>query len=370
MADCDAPASPDELLIKAAAQGCAAEVRSLVRQGADPCVRYGAAINEAAAKGHLDVVKLLVRNGASARVTLSQDLIEAVEGGHDEIVDFLLQHGRDPNANSGEPILAAVSRNRTSTLRILLDNGGVPDEGCCARNALWVAVLNQRPHLVELLFKRGARIGNDYKSAFQATERSGSIQILGMLVDQLLTERQKLLRLRGPRGIWKGSIQAPPWKNTRCNGCSITLRKGCPEALTPWDASHLMCVELPLVIAILAAIRLNSIQHVSQALSAQSDKARFCLVSAAILQIRCVRLDLERSAVICAAVEEVGKFFPEVTPVIKHWILSTILLLFRDDWPEKSQKIVSDAWDSVNTLGMRLGMQLPDPPVRILQYRI
>src|SRR6266513_787656 len=134
------PASPasassqdlNKKLLDAAEAGDTAEVRSLLREGANPNAKggYGStALMGAAVRGHTETVRALLEKGAEVNAkgnTGRTALMEAALEGYTETVRTLLEKGAEVNAkdNAGwTPLFWAAFSRRTDTVRALLQTG-------------------------------------------------------------------------------------------------------------------------------------------------------------------------------------------------------------------------------------------------------
>src|SRR6266480_3898114 len=119
-------------LLDAAEAGDTAEVRSLLREGANPNAKggYGStALMGAAVRGHTETVRALLEKGAEVNAkgnTGRTALMEAALEGYTETVRTLLEKGAEVNAkdNAGwTPLFWAAFSRRTDTVRALLEKG-------------------------------------------------------------------------------------------------------------------------------------------------------------------------------------------------------------------------------------------------------
>ncbi|RIK61584.1 hypothetical protein DCC62_27540 [candidate division KSB1 bacterium] len=170
-------------LMSAAYNGDIAEVRKLIKEGADvneTNVEGQTALMSATRQNQVEVVKVLVENGADVN-SKAQGSIEvtalmiAARFGYDDIMKILIDNGADVNARSdgarasgadgGYTALMRAARNgQTKAVKILIDNhaninlknkGGV--------SALWHAAAHNHSDIVDMLLANGAD-PNDIKS--------------------------------------------------------------------------------------------------------------------------------------------------------------------------------------------------------------
>lgn len=165
--------SRDDVLVDAAMRGDAAEVRSLLEDGADPNAARGdgmTALHWAGERGHVEVVRTLVAAGADVeaktRIGSYTPLHVASRAGHTEVVRLLLEAGADAGAtttNSGvTPLhLAAMALNGEGAIALLLQRGSPVDarDAATGQTPLMFAAGYGRAPSVKELLKHGADPG-------------------------------------------------------------------------------------------------------------------------------------------------------------------------------------------------------------------
>jgi len=128
--------SPEEQLCFAVVRGDEAEVKRLLKEGADPNGKDrfgGSALEGAADGGFTEIVRLLIREGAyvNSRGTLGgTPLILAAAKGHREVVRLLLESKADVNAraDTGVTALMAAKGNRHKEVVELLKKAGAKEQ--------------------------------------------------------------------------------------------------------------------------------------------------------------------------------------------------------------------------------------------------
>jgi ankyrin len=171
-------AAPNGALALAAERGDQAQVRSLIRQGADvnaSGVDGSTALHRAVFADGLDVASLLVKSGA--RVTATDRygvtaLALACINGNAKMIRLLIEAGADPNAvdSAGEPALMAAARTGVpDALRALVDAGAKVDarDTQFQQTSLMIAVRENQADAVAFLISRHA--------AVDAQTRKGSL---------------------------------------------------------------------------------------------------------------------------------------------------------------------------------------------------
>jgi uncharacterized protein len=162
-----AGASGEQPLVQAAKRNDAAQVRMLLRQGANANAKEGdgaTALHWAAYHGNSAIADQLI--GAGARVDAANDLsitplALASENGHAAIVDRLLARGADPNAASETgvtPLMRAARTGSIASVRALLAKGARVNavERDRQQTALMWAVSQRHPEIVKALLENGA----------------------------------------------------------------------------------------------------------------------------------------------------------------------------------------------------------------------
>jgi ankyrin repeat protein len=160
-------AAADTRLVDAAERGSLADVRALVKQGADINAARAdglTALNAAVYADRLDIVEALVAAGANAgaadRYGVTPLYLAAVNGNAD-IMRRLIDAGADPNATDagGETVLMTAARTGIpSALRVLLERGARVDarEPEFQQTALMIAVREDHDEAVAVLLAAGA----------------------------------------------------------------------------------------------------------------------------------------------------------------------------------------------------------------------
>jgi ankyrin repeat protein len=82
-------------LIKAAKEGNLANIKLLIKQGADIHSDYDEALRSNAANGHLETVKYLVEHGADINLVLANSAYY----GHLKVVKYIIENGADIHSN-------------------------------------------------------------------------------------------------------------------------------------------------------------------------------------------------------------------------------------------------------------------------------
>jgi ankyrin len=162
-------AEPNGALALAAERGDQAQVRSLIRQGADvnaSGVDGSTPLHRAVFADRLDVVSLLVKAGA--RVTATDRygvtaLALACINGNAKMIRLLIEAGADPNAvdSAGEPALMAAARTGVpDALRALVDAGAKVDarDTQFQQTSLMVAVRENQADGVAFLISQHAAV--------------------------------------------------------------------------------------------------------------------------------------------------------------------------------------------------------------------
>lgn len=165
----DASAGPDAPVADAARRGDLAEVRLLLREGADVNAPSGdgmTALHWAAQRGDAEMgATLLVagaRTSAGTRIGRYTPLHLAARAGHAEIVALLVEAGADPEVrttNSGAtPLHLAASSGEAAAVAALLDAGAHVDarESAWGQTPLIFAASAGRTAVVRALLEAGA----------------------------------------------------------------------------------------------------------------------------------------------------------------------------------------------------------------------
>jgi ankyrin repeat protein len=162
-----AASAADTPLVDAAERGSLADVRALVKQGADINAARAdglTPLNAAVYADRLDIVEALVTAGAKAsaadRYGVTPLYLAAVNG-NAEIMRRLIDAGADPNAADagGETVLMTAARTGIpSALRVLLERGARVDarEPEFQQTALMIAVREDHDEAVGVLLAAGA----------------------------------------------------------------------------------------------------------------------------------------------------------------------------------------------------------------------
>ena len=163
----DVPAAGPVPLVDAAERGNVAEVRALLKQGADiTATRMDGltALHAAVYADHLNVTEALLAAGAKAtaadRYGVTPLYLAAVNG-NAEIIRRLLAAGADPNGvdAGGETVLMTAARTgNPAALRALIERGAQVDarEPEFQQTALMIAVREDHPDAVGALLAAGA----------------------------------------------------------------------------------------------------------------------------------------------------------------------------------------------------------------------
>ena len=194
-------------LIRSASGGHADVVELLLAAGADPNLfrakdevwrgreqeMMRTALTEAARRGHLGIVGQLLDAGANVNAVPAGDpsaLMEAAENGHEQIFRLLVERGADVDRaipGDGTPLIAAARGGNLAMVRLLVQNGAdvnrpSPGDG----NALIAAVRRGDRDMVRLLVEAGADpfrvVPGDESAVIHAAER-GDEELLRLLLD-------------------------------------------------------------------------------------------------------------------------------------------------------------------------------------------
>jgi uncharacterized protein len=162
-------AAPNGALALAAERGDQAQVRSLIRQGADvnaSGVDGSTPLHRAVFGDRLDVASLLVKAGA--RVTATDRygvtaLALACINGNAKMIRLLIEAGADPNMvdSAGEPALMAAARTGVpDALRALVDAGAKVDarDTQFQQTSLMIAVRENQADAVAFLISQHAAV--------------------------------------------------------------------------------------------------------------------------------------------------------------------------------------------------------------------
>src|SRR6266513_1845337 len=181
-------------LLDAAEAGDTAEVRSLLREGANPNAKggYGStALMGAAVRGHTETVRALLEKGAEVNAkgnTGRTALMEAALEGYTETVRTLLEKGAEVNAkdNAGwTPLFWAAFSRRTDTVRALLEKGAeVNAKDDMGKTALIEAARQGRTETVRALLQAGADItvrDRDGETALSGAEKHNYSDVIALL---------------------------------------------------------------------------------------------------------------------------------------------------------------------------------------------
>jgi ankyrin repeat protein len=156
------PASPDDVLRRAASNGDVASVQKLITEGAGVNTQntHGyTALIEAASKGRPAIVRLLLDTDADPNLQTSfgATALSLASAHHPEIVRMLLAAGAD--ANKSEPLVEAAWSGQHEIVRMLLHAGAdvnVQTKHECT--PLFAAALNGHREIVRTLLKSGADV--------------------------------------------------------------------------------------------------------------------------------------------------------------------------------------------------------------------
>jgi ankyrin repeat protein len=136
-------------------------VALLLQHGANPNAPPGDTLEQAVRTGNREIVEALLRRGAR----VNEALHAAVRLKSTELARTLLKGGADVNAKSSEgltPLMAAASADRAAAMELLLDSGAEINAVASPKTpltALGFAGIAANPECVELLFRRGAKLG-------------------------------------------------------------------------------------------------------------------------------------------------------------------------------------------------------------------
>ena len=165
MALAAAPASP---VAEAAQAGDLAEVRRLLKDGADVNAAMGdgtTALHHAAMRGDAEMVQVLVYAGANVRATTRLGgytaLHLASQRGHDAVIGALVKAGADPNqatqTGATSLMLAAASGHVPAVKQLLANEADInAREKANEQTALMFAAAFNRPEVVKVLVEVGA----------------------------------------------------------------------------------------------------------------------------------------------------------------------------------------------------------------------
>ncbi len=155
-------------LLDAARSGDIAELRALLKQGANVNASDGdgtTALHWASYRDDLDSADLLVRAGANVNATNdlgATPLWTASQNGSGVMVARLLQAGANPNMAllTGEtPLMVASRSGGSAVVEQLLDRGADPNaRGARGQTALMWAAAQQHPDVVKVLLAHGVDI--------------------------------------------------------------------------------------------------------------------------------------------------------------------------------------------------------------------
>jgi len=157
--------SPDDALVQAAAQGDAAEVNRLLKEGAhlDAADRFGqTALLAAVQNNRTDIVKLLIERGADVNGVDAAALPLAADQNNLDIAKLLLEKAANPEDKDGAgdtALLKSIDRGNTNMLRLLLEKGASPDDK--DRNGmppLLLASISGNAEAVKMLLAKGANV--------------------------------------------------------------------------------------------------------------------------------------------------------------------------------------------------------------------
>ena len=182
---------PDSRLVEAAARADVAQVRALIRQGADVNAPYGdgaTALHWAAHRDDRELADLLIRAGAA--VDASNDLGAtplwlAGQNGSAALAERLLTAGANPNVAlaSGETPLMAAARSGNARLVELLIAAGADvnaSEKRQGQTALMWAASQKHPSVARLLVAAGADVRARTKEWMEYVQFAGGAT-LGVL---------------------------------------------------------------------------------------------------------------------------------------------------------------------------------------------
>jgi len=198
----------DAPLADAAMRGDTAQVRALIKQGADVNAAQGdgmTALHWAATHGDVTEVRMLVYAGARVDAATRNGnytpLYLAAKGGKPAVVKALLQAGADPNAatttGGATPLHMAAAQGNTESIVALLDKGAAVNARESAFQqtpVMWAAAYN-RAAAIQVLAARGA----DLKATSKVED-----------VPKLDSIERAALQLRTRRAAALKSAESPP----------------------------------------------------------------------------------------------------------------------------------------------------------------
>ncbi|MCX5657976.1 MAG: ankyrin repeat domain-containing protein, partial [Candidatus Omnitrophica bacterium] len=177
----------EDNLWKAADEGNAEEIRSLLEKGADVNAKKenrSTPLFVASYNGNLDIVKLLLEKGADVRITggggNARALFVASQNGHLDIVKLLIENGADVNVKDDRnftPLFAASGEGHLDIVKLLIENGA--DVNAQSNNgftALMFALEQMYLDVAELLLEKGADVNmktSNGKTALSIAETKG-----------------------------------------------------------------------------------------------------------------------------------------------------------------------------------------------------
>ncbi|KAF7346941.1 Multiple ankyrin repeats single kh domain [Mycena venus] len=188
---CENGADWATVLVRAAEQGRAEIVQSVVKRGVDVESAYGKALYCAASNGHLEMVRFLVEKGADIN-TNSSPLCGAATRGHLEIVRFLVEKGAEINGNvekgakinssNGKPLRLAACNGHLEVVRFLVEKGADinSDNGESLGSAAWSGHLE----VVRFLVEKGADININNGSPLCRAAWNGHLEIVRFLIEK------------------------------------------------------------------------------------------------------------------------------------------------------------------------------------------
>jgi ankyrin repeat protein len=181
-------------LVRAAEEGDAATLESLLREGVDPNAGDmfdRTALQAAASKGRLDIVRKLINAGANVNGNGGVALTCAACSGHLEMMSHLLKNGADINAverDGTTPLHRAAACNQLESVKLLLDRGAKVNAqritgATPLMHACWYT---DNPDLIRTLIQAGAKLElRDWhgEPAIVHTASEGHVKALQALID-------------------------------------------------------------------------------------------------------------------------------------------------------------------------------------------